>query len=122
MRQNKQIMLNEIAFVILGLADLNKNYIVSSYNKGTNEQIDFYLDKNACKNGDTVCLYSHKNDILKQMEIINAIQWSKDQYICQSSKIKNILHDGEIKYKSDASLEFTSDNDCYLVWLRNTDN
>ena len=31
---------------------LEKNYVVSSYNENTNEQMDYYINENSCKKGD----------------------------------------------------------------------
>ena len=41
---------------------LDKNYTVSSYNEGTCEQIDYYINENTCENNDIAYRYLHEND------------------------------------------------------------
>ena len=77
---------------------LDKNYTVSSYNEGTCEQIDYYINENTCENNDIAYRYLHENDKVEAMKIV--------------------LLDGEDDYDADTSAEFITDNDCYLIWFK----
>ena len=51
------------------------------------------------------------------MEVIHAIHRSDDMD-CYDNLSENILLDCENKYNADASAEFITDKDCYLVWFK----
>lgn len=100
--------------------DIDTNIIaVSSYNEGTNEQLDYYLDESKCSIKDRAYVYSYEDDETKELEIVQIIARSNNQE-CYDSLIlnENILLDGERKYNADTSAELITDNDCYLVWFK----
>lgn len=98
---------------------LEKNYVVSSYNENTNEQMDYYINENSCKKGDAAYLYLHEENKIQKMEIVKIISRSCDPYVYDKLlENEDILLDGEDKYNADTSAEFITDNDCYLVWFK----
>ncbi len=98
---------------------LEKNYVVSSYNENTNEQMDYYINENSCKKGDAAYLYLHEKNKIQKMEIVKIISRSCDPYVYDKLlENEDILLDGEDKYNADTSAEFITDNDCYLVWFK----
>lgn len=98
---------------------LEKNYSVSSYNEGTCEQIDYYINENTCEYNDVAYRYLHENDKVEAMKIIHVIKRSNnfDEY---DKLLENddVLLDGEDDYDADTSAEFITDNDCYLIWFK----
>ena len=62
---------------------------------------------------------SSEDDVHIPMEVIHVIRRS-DDIETYDNLSENILLDGEIKYDADASAEFITDKDCYLVWFKCT--
>lgn len=93
-----------------------KNWTLSEYNEGTEDQLDYYINENACKEGDKAYLYSHTDDTWQEMTIIRLIIRSDDMEYYDNLD-EDILLSGEEEYKADTSAEFITDNNCYLVWF-----
>lgn len=106
-----------IGLSIESLQDLS----VSSYNEGTEGQIDYYIDENKCNIGDKAYVYFHSGNEIFELEIIHIITRMDDanryDHLLEND---NILLDGEYEYDADTSAEFITDNNCYLVWFRYT--
>ncbi len=94
-----------------------KSWSLSEYNEGTKEQLDYYINERKCSIGDTAYLYSHEDNELLEMKIVNIICRS-DNEDAYDKFDEDVLLDGENKYNADTSAEFITDNDCYLVWFR----
>lgn len=97
--------------------EMLKNWALSEYNEGTEEQLDYYINERECDVEDKAYLYVHAEDKLVEMEIIKTIARSDDAEYYDSMN-EDVLLDGENKYKADTSAEFITDNDCYLVWFK----
>ena len=94
-----------------------ENWLLSSYNEDTPEQLDYYIRECACEVGDVAFLYKKEDDSLTEMEILHIICRSDD--VARYDKCdEDVLLDGEDDYNADTSAEFISDNDSYLVWFR----
>ena len=93
-------------------------YTVSSYNEGTDEQIDYYINECDCGTGSAVFMYSHEDNELFELYIARAISRSIDPEL-YSLLIANdeVLIDGGGIFNADCGVELISDNDCYLVWF-----
>ena len=100
-----------------------KNWALSEYNEDTEDQLDYYINENECSVGDKAYLYNHAEDKLSEMEITHIIARSDDEdfYDGLPEDIL-IVGDNDCDYDSDVSAEFITDNDCYLVWFKYTDN
>ncbi len=112
--------------VIMTKERLEKNYIVSSYNEDTPEQMDYYINENSCEKGDIGFLYSYEEDNeedrIQALEIVKIIKRSDN--LSKYDKLiedNDILLNGEDLYAADTSAEFITDNDCYLVWFKYLD-
>lgn len=97
--------------------ELNKGYVLSEYNEGTEEQLDYYIDERACNKGDSAYLYSHEDNEIRRMEIVEVICRSDNRKFYDGLS-EDVLLLGEDKYDADTSAEFITDHDCYLVWFR----
>lgn len=98
-----------------------KNWIMSEYNEGTDEQLDYYINESECNIGDKAYIYLHEEKRFIEMEIVNIICRTEDmQLYDELIKDKDILINGELEYKADTSAEFITDNNCYLVWFKFT--
>ena len=93
------------------------DFIISSYNEGTEDQLDYYIDERRCDVGDIAYLYYHDDETLTKMEIIHIIARSDNMELYDSLD-EDILCDRETEYNADTSAEFITDNDCYLVWFK----
>lgn len=90
----------------------------SSYNEGTPEQLDYYMNEGKCDVHDVAFLFSHEERTLTKMEIAHIICWSDDpSEYDRLLENEDILLDGEELYDADTSAEFITDNDSYLVWF-----
>lgn len=100
------------------LAD-NPNWVVSEYNTGTDEQLDYYINERQCNEGDTAYVYSHEDKRLDELKIVKLISRTDDMEVYDKLvENEDVLLDGESKYNADTSAEFITDNDCYLVWFK----
>ena len=100
---------------------LEENWSVSSYNEDTEYQIDFYIYESQCEVGDKAYFYSHEDKELREMEIVHIISLSDDfDLYTKLLEDEDVLINGEEEYDADASAEFITDNDSYLVWFRDT--
>lgn len=98
---------------------LDKNYVSSSYNEGTDEELVYYINGRKCNVGDTAYLYSEEENQVMELIIVKIILRSDDpQEYEELISDDNILIDGEDKYIADTSAEFITDNDCCLVWFK----
>lgn len=97
--------------------ELNNNWTLSEYNENTNDQLDYYINERACNKGDTAYLYSHENEKIIKMEIVEII-FRSDNIEYYDNFGENVLLDREVEYNADTSAEFITDNDCYLVWFK----
>ncbi len=96
-----------------------KNWELSEYNEGTEEQLDYFINERNCDVGDKAYLFSHEDDELTEMEIIKIISRMDDMdYYDELLENEDVLIDGEEEYGADTSAEFITDNDCYLVWFK----
>jgi hypothetical protein len=101
------------------MKDTLKNWTVSEYNEGTEDQLDYYINEKECEIGNKAYLYSHANDEYTEMEIVYIIARTDDSNFYDSLDPDALL-DGEDKYNADTSAEFITDDNCYLVWFRYT--
>ena len=96
-----------------------KNWALSEYNEGTDEQLDYFINERECCVGDKAYLYSHEDGIIREMEIVHIICRNADTSLYDDLiKNKDILVDGEAKYCADTSAEFITNDNCYLVWFK----
>lgn len=96
-----------------------ENWLLSSYNENTAEQLDYYLKERACEVGDEAYLYKRKDDSLTEMKIVHIVIRSDD--MAKYDKLvedEDVLLAGEEYHNADTSAEFISDNDSYLVWFK----
>ncbi|MBR4112783.1 MAG: hypothetical protein IKK53_07100 [Ruminiclostridium sp.] len=99
---------------------LEENWAVSSYDEDTMCQIDYYIDEDNCDVGSKAYMYSHLDEELVEMEILHIIALSKDFDLYNELLAdEDVLINGEEEYGADCSAEFITDNDSYLVWLKN---
>ena len=97
----------------------NPNWIVSEYNEGTDEQLDYFINERQCNPGDTAYIYSHEDKQLDELKIVKLISRTDDMEMYDKFvENKDVLLDGEGEYNADASAEFITDNECYLVWFK----
>ena len=94
-----------------------KNWMLSSYNEDTDDQLDYYMNGLKCAVGDKAYLYSHEDDELTEMEIVHIIFRSDDMEFYDSLD-EDVLCDKEEEYEADTSAEFIIDDDCFLVWFK----
>lgn len=95
-----------------------KNWELSEYNEGTEDQLDYYINERKCNVGDKAYLYNHADDELIEMEIIRIIARYNNEFVYDHLLETDVLLDGEDAYNADTSAEFITDNDCYLVWFK----
>ena len=99
---------------------LDEEYIRSSYYEGSDEQLDFYIEKN-CDTGSLAYLYSHADHEIKKMKVTKII-WRSE---CPSMYDNLIPSDDDVlidefderEYDADTSAEFTTINDACIVWF-----
>lgn len=97
----------------------DKRWVLSSYNEGTKEELDYYLCETKCEVGDKAYLYSHEDGKITEMEIVHIISCSNDkEKYTKLLEDDDVLIDGEDEYNADTSAEFITDDDCYLVWFK----
>ena len=98
---------------------LEENWAVSSYDEGEECQIDYYMNEQQNNPGDKAYLYFHEDDELRQLEIVHIIARSNnpDTYD-KLLEDDDVLINGEDEYGADASAEFFTQFDCYLVWFK----
>ena len=48
-----------------------KDWILSEYNEDTEDQLDYYINENKCNVGSKAYRYSHLDNELIEMEIVN---------------------------------------------------
>lgn len=101
---------------MITVEDVN-NFIISSYNEDTEDQLDYYIEEGKCNVGDTAYLYDFAEKELTKMEIIHIIRRSDDMELYDNLD-EDILCDKEEEYGADTSAEFIMDYDCYLVWFK----
>ena len=98
---------------------LEKNWEVSSYNEGTDEQIDYYMNELRSAPGDHGYVYVHEDDELRELEIVHIIAQSDDpgryEELLQDD---DVLINGEEEYGADASAEFIAKYNSYMVWFK----
>lgn len=99
--------------IVEDLCDL----VISSYDEGTSDQLDYYIDERKCDIGDIAYLYQHEDKTLTKMEIIRIIARSDDMEFYDGLS-EDVLIEGEDKLNADTSAEFITDNNCYLVWFK----
>lgn len=100
-------------------AELEKNWDLSAYEEGTEDELDYYINERKCNVGDKAYLYSFADDELIEMEIIHIIARTDDTELYDKLlENEDVLLDGEDEYNADTSAEFITDNDCYMVWFR----
>lgn len=98
--------------------ELERNWDLSAYQEGTEDEVNYYFKERKCNIGDKGYLYSFANNELLEMEIIHIIRRSDNpDYYDKLIENEDVLLEGEDKYEADTSAEFITDNDCYLVWF-----
>ncbi len=99
---------------------LEENWTVSSYNEGTPEQIDYYMNEMCAFAGEKAYMYSHEDDKLCELEIVHIIA-SMDDANAYNKLIEDddVLINGEEEYGADCSAEFNAMFSSYLVWFKN---
>lgn len=96
-----------------------ESWELSSYNEGTPEQLDYYINERKADVGDIAYQYSQEEENWFRMKILNVIRRSDDpKKYDKLLENEDVLLDGEDEYEADTSAEFITDNDCYLVWFR----
>lgn len=99
--------------------ELEMDWVLSSYNEGKMEQLDYYMNLRKSDIGDIAYLYLHEDKKLMEMQIVNIIARSDDpKYYDELLENDDVLIDGEEKYNADTSAEFIMDYNCYLVWFK----
>lgn len=93
-----------------------KDWTLSEYNEGTEDQLDYYINTDACKEGDKAYQYSHADKILSEMVIKHIVRRSDDMTVYDKMDA-DVLLEGKDHHNADTSAEFITDNDCYLVWF-----
>ena len=93
------------------------DFIISSYNEDTEDQLDYYIDEGKCNVGDIAYLYDYADKRFTKMEITHIIRRSDDMESYDNLD-EDILCDRETEYNADTSAEFIMDYDCYLVWFK----
>ena len=103
---------------IRALSDIPSSWILSEYNEDTEDQIDYYLNEEACKVGDTAYQYDHNTNLLIELEIVHIIS-RNDNIELYDTKVanKSVLIEGETLYDASTSAEFITDKNSYLVWF-----
>ena len=90
-----------------------------NWSKSEYEQLVFYINERKCDVGGTSYIYSCGDKKLREAKIVHIICWSDDaDYYDNLIRDDYILLKGETEYKADASAEFITDNDSYLVWFK----
>lgn len=98
---------------------LAEGVLLSEYNEGTEEQIDYYVSVYNCKVGGEAYMYSHADDSTMELEVIHVVRRSDDvKFYDELSENENVLIEGEYKYHADTSAEFITEDDCYLIWFQ----
>lgn len=97
-----------------------RTWCSSSYNEGSKEQLDYYINPAACNIGDTAYLYDYDSGNFIKLEILHSVLRSNNTEKYDNFD-ENILIYGEEKYKADTSAEFITNNDSMLVWFRYVD-
>lgn len=98
--------------------ELERNWDLSAYQEGTEDEVDYYFKERKCNIGDKGYLYSFADNELLEMEIVHIIKRSDNpDYYDKLIENEDVLLEGEDKYEADTSAEFITDNDCYLVWF-----
>lgn len=101
---------------------LLRNMTRTSYDTNTTSQLDYYIDERKCNVGNKAYVYSHKEGQLIELEIIHIRSFLSDTELYDFLlDDPDILLNGEERYHADASAEFISDNNCYLVWFKYTE-
>ena len=95
----------------------SKDWISSSYEEGTEEQVDFFLNINQHNIGDIAYVYTAVDDELNKLKILDLCDRSTNQnkYDCLSDVI---LDEKAEELNADISAEFITDDNCYLVWFK----
>ena len=94
------------------------NWAVSSYNENTECQFDLYINERQCNVGDTAYMYCHEDGSLTELKIAHIVSRLDNTKLYDNAVMcDDILIDGEAMLCADASAEFITDNDCYLVWF-----
>lgn len=95
-----------------------KNWTMSSYDDDSEIRVNYYINERKISVGDDAYVYYHKTSRLYPMEIVEIISRSDDaRYYDSLIEDSDVLIKGEDFYRADASAEFITDNDCYLVWF-----
>ena len=95
-----------------------ETWSLSSYNEGTDDQLDYYINERKAGVGDIAYQYSQEEEKWFRMKILNIIRRSDDpKKYDKLLENEDVLLDGEDEYEADTSAEFITDNDCYLVWF-----
>ena len=94
-----------------------KNWVCTSYNEHTDAQFDFYINERQCDVGDTAYMYCHEDDSLIEMTIAHTISRMSDIDLYDNLLVEDVLINGEQMLCADASAEFITNNDCYLIWF-----
>ena len=98
---------------------LEENREVSSYNEGTEEQIDYYIDGQNVRKGDKAYMYLHEGGELRELEILYSVVRSEDP--AEYDRLleeEDVLIRLEDEYGADTSAEFITDSDCYLICFK----
>ena len=96
------------------------NWSVSSYNEGTDDQLDYFINERKCEVGDKAYLFSHDDKELTEMEIVHIEVRSNDIHYYDSLG-DDVLCEREEGREADSRAEFITDNDCYCVWFKYSD-
>lgn len=99
-----------------------ETWSLSSYNEGTDDQLDYYINERKAGIGDLAYLYNHEAGEWFKMKILKIIRRSDDPKKYEKLlENEDVLLDGEDEYNADTSAEFITDNDSYLVWFKDCD-
>lgn len=93
--------------------------LISSYNEGTKDYLEFRLYIGDAKVGSSGYLYRCSDKRVITMKVVHIIKRSDDMKLYDDLiKNDNVLINGETEYNADTSAEFIFDEDCYLVWFK----
>ncbi|MBR6365253.1 MAG: hypothetical protein IKS10_04030 [Lachnospiraceae bacterium] len=98
---------------------LEEHWAVSSYNEGTDEQIDYYMNEFSNCPGDKAYMYVHEDDELRELEIVHIVaRMDNPDFYDTLIQDDDVLLKGEDEYGADASAEFIGKYSCYLLWFK----
>lgn len=102
--------------------EADEDDIVSSYNEGSDEQIDYHIYLSHCNPGDAAYRYSYEEDEIYDTKILSIIRRSDFTELYDTlTGVETVLVNFEDILQADCSAEFITDDDCYMVWFKDVE-